>query len=237
MSHSGRRALAETAATLSGGSSCNKHGKDKKKTSKKSGAKPKPTTSTKKRGGGGGYGHGHKQKGGNCGPYEFTHEQANVLFVASEMNPALTGLNSKVIEAIMNSLAQQGENRKVKISITDTEKSDLHTIVFSKQIQNLASIVQEIRNTNAMFNADQRSVMNQLEIRLNRYNFMKNLKDEHLKQLQKELDGLKSQLNTCPSPPSTTPTPPNTPTTPTTQHHSNASGEKKNSFLKKDKKN
>jgi hypothetical protein len=217
MSHSGRRALAETAATLSGGSSCNKHGKDKKKTSKKSSAKP--TTSAKKRGGG--YGHGHKQKGGNCGPYEFTHKQANILLVVSDMNSDLTDLNLKVMEAIMISLEQEGENRMVKISITDNEKAALSSIVFSQQNKNLASIVQEIKNTNATINADQKSMMNQLEIRLNRYNLMEGLKQKYLTKLQKELDGLKSQLNTCPSPPSPSST------TPTTQ------GGKKNSFLKK----
>jgi hypothetical protein len=221
MSHSGRRALAETAATLSGGGSYKQHGTGKKTTA--TSKKPAKSGGTKKRGGG--YGHGHKQKGGNCGPYEFTHKQANILLVVSDMNSDLTGLNLKVMEAIMISLEQEGENRMVKISITDNEKAALSSIVFSQQNKNLASIVQEIKKTNATINADQKSMMNQLEIRLNRYNLMEGLKQKYLTKLQKELDGLKSQLNTCPSPPSPSST------TPTTQ------GGKKTHFLKKDKKN
>jgi hypothetical protein len=199
MSHSGRRAIAETAATLSGGSSCNK-GKDKKKTSKKPGVKPKPTTSAKKRSGGG-YGHGHKQKGGNCGgPYEFTHKQANILLVASDMDPNLKDLNEKVMNAILESLGSDASDQEklVKVRLETDEKSLLEKLVFSQQNQTLASILQKIKNknsTNATINAaTQKSMMNQLEIRLNRYNFMNGLREEHLTQLQRELDGLRTEL-------------------------------------------
>jgi hypothetical protein len=196
MSHSGRRALAETAATLSGGSSCNK-GKDKKKTSKKPGVKPKPTTSANKRGGGG-YGHGHKQKGGNCDTYEITHEQANILFLASDMDPKLKDLNGKVMNAIFESLQNPSANsneRKVSISLTSDEKDSLISIVFSEQNPDLASIVQDMNTQNATSNANKKSVMNQLEIRLNRYNFMNRLKEEYINQLRTELEGLKNKLN------------------------------------------
>ena len=204
MSHSGRRALAETAATLSGGGSYKQHGKDnKKKTTKKPGVKPKPTTtSANKRGGGGGYGHGHKQKGGNCdGTYEFTQEQANVLFLASDTDPNLKDLNENIMNAIFESLKTPSANsteRKVSIKLTNPEKASLLSIVFLKKNQNLASIVQEIKSINARNAArnaaNKTSIMNQLEIRLNRYNFMKNLKDENLQQLKNQLIGLRTEL-------------------------------------------
>ena len=235
MSHSGRRALAETAATLSGGGSYKQHGTGKKTTSKK------PTSAksagTKKRGGGG-YGHGHKQKGGNCdGTYEFTQEQANVLFLATDMHPNSKSLNNKVMNAILNSLGSdvsENPNKLVKVILKPAEKSLLRDLVFTQKNQNLASIVQGINLRNARNVADQTSVMNQLEIRLNRYNLMKNLKEEHLTQLQNQLNGLRTKLEeqdkNCTSKTSTTPAAlaaPVASAVPTRQ------GGKKSSFLKK----
>jgi hypothetical protein len=194
MSHSGRRALVETAAaTLSGGSSCNKqHGKDKKKkTSKKpTGVKPKPSSSSaKKIGGGGGYGHGHKQKGGDC-VVEFTHKQAGILLALTDTDK-LHEFNQKVITAIIDSKF----DNNVQINMTESDRSSFNALVYETKSSKAASVKKTVNATFDLEALESTSLSHVSSMHTQQANTLNTIKNEHLENLKKEIAGLRAKLN------------------------------------------